>query len=420
MATSPMQQVASTSIDLAGISVCTDNPSVEAPQQGSVYDPTLLAAAVPIGFVPYDSSTWLMINSQRWTSATATSGTGVVPGYYSAYTTSSTPNWFLVDGATGTKSVINAGPDIPMTTTNSSRTLKAVESRSPHFVYTLYDVVNGSVHTAVIQVWLINTATKTVTLIGEETIPTSLNVSTPSDGTDSQPATDNLDGTATGSFTSELDATADGTVGIDSIVFSTGLFLSGPYMHVFGTGSSTNQVYMARKLWGHLGTTINTSSADKSPDPYWEYKTTSQGWSTDSTQCSPLMTTTGVMTTQGPISVAQYTLSTSSRTSGGQRSVYRVVSTVTSSGTARTAQMYSSLNGRPWVASSTTVPLGGAGTTYMGGGLQFQQQLAANPALVPAATSATAIPYVIATKATSGTGSQVSLTWGVWQIPRQQ
>ena len=413
MATSPLQQVPSSSIDLAGLSVTTANPSATDPRPGAIYNPLDLAGVVPVGFAPVDGSNYLMLGSQRWTAATAAPG---VPGWWSAWTVDTTPSWFVVDGTAGTRTTLRTGPSIPMATASTSRTLRAVETRSPHFVYTLNDVVNSGVHRAVVQIWYVNTTVGTITALGEETIPSGTNMSV-SDGTDKEAGTDNLDGTDVSAFTDNL----DGTAGTDTVLFNAGLYLTGNYVYVFGIGSSTGRVYTARKLWGKLGTTTNTSPVIDAPDPYWEYDQGSGVWGTDPTLCAPVQTTTGPMVTAGPISVAQYVMASPARPSpGSTKSTYRVISTVAASGTTRTAQMYASLNGRTWVPSAVTVPLGASGSTYLGGTLQFQQLLGGNSSLVVEPANAAVVPYVVAQKATSGGNSQISLTWGVWQIPRQQ
>lgn len=377
MVSSPLRAVHTDSVDLAGLSIATANPSANV-QGGTVYSPADLAGFLPVSFVPVGLGNHLMLSSQRWTAATVSATS---PGYYSAYTVSGDPSWFLVSGTTGTRVTINAGPVVPMPTANDSRTLTGVESRSPHFFYALHDVVNGSTHSAVIQVWLTNTVTDTVTPLGEETVPT-------------------------------------GVGGADSIVFSSGLYRSGLYMYLFGAGSTSNAVYLARKPWGQLSMTQNTNFDSTAPNPYWEFYT-GTGWGTDPEACAPIQTTTGPLTTRGPISVAQYGMATS-RTSGATKTTYMAVATVGASGSARTAEVYTTLGGRMWEHQESSFPLGSVGSTYMGGTLQFQSMLGVNQSLVDAAVSATAFPYVIAKKASSGSDTQARLTWGAWPVPRQK
>ena len=394
MVSSPISQIHSSSVDLAGLSVATANPSTSILQQGSVYDPTQLAAAVPVAFVPTDSSNYIMLNSQRWISAT---GSSTSAGYYSAHTLDSLPSWFLVNGSTGTKSVINSSPTIPMSTANTSRTLTAVESRSPHFLYTLNDVVNGTTHSAVLQVWNLNTQLKTVLPIGEETIPPALNGS----------------GYGPGSWSTGSNPVWTGS---DAILFNTGLYRDGIYMYVLGRGGSTNALYMARKPWGQLSHTHKSDPTAAAPLPYWEFYNGS-GWVSDTNSCAPIQSSSGPITSHGPVSVAHYGLR---RAMPGRSTNYLALSTVAASGTARSAQVYTSLGGRPWIADPETVSLGTAGSTYLGGTLQCQGMLGANPAMVTPGDSASAWPHVTAVVGSSGSDSQITLNWGLRQIPRQQ
>lgn len=382
MVSSPLQQIPSTSVDLAGLSITTANRSTTDPRPGAVYDPNDLAAAVPISFYPIGARSYMMINSLRWTAATVDS---TDPAAYTAWTDSATPSWAIVDGATGSKSAINGAYDIPMTTANDSRVLTAVEHLSPNMLYLLNDVTVGSTHSAVIQVWHVNTAigsttgAGTVNLVAEETIPV-------------------------------------GTNGGDTVAFNKGVYRYGSDMYFFGAGSSTSQVYLARKSWSRLGFLTAPGGSSNAVAPYWEYYT-GTGWGTDPTVLAPVQTTTGPMTTHGPIAVAQYGLS---RTMPGRKSVYTLLSTVAASGSVRTAQVYASLSNRPYQPVGSPVALGSAGTTYLGGTLQWQSTLGVQPSLVTTPDSSTAIPYLTAVKSTSGGASKISITWGCWQVPRHQ
>jgi hypothetical protein len=80
--------------------------------------------------------------------------------------------------------------------------------------------------------------------------------------------------------------------------------------------------------------------------------------------------------------------------------------------------VYSSLGNRPWSPVGSPVALGSAGTTYLGGTLQFQGVLGVNPTLVDTPDNATAIPYLTSIKTTSGGASKVTVAWDCWQVPR--
>ena len=79
----PVAQVASASIDTAGISIATATPSLTDSRAGMIYDPTVLAAAVPIWFHPTRRGHYLMVAAKRWYDATPDGGT---PGGYTAFT----------------------------------------------------------------------------------------------------------------------------------------------------------------------------------------------------------------------------------------------------------------------------------------------------------------------------------------------
>ena len=419
MATSPQQQVPNNSIDLAGLSVTLSNRTAADPRAGSGYDIADMAAAVPVALYPFGAGTYILVNSRRWTAATPS---GTATGFYTAWSENLLPSWFLIDGATGVRSRIHGDPTIPMQTANSSRTLTAVEHRSPDFLYLLNDVVNAGTRSAVVQVWHTNTFTGAITSVAEETIPVGTNGPGFGPGSYGDPGGVTFGLTAGGdphtagstSFPIDFALTAGGGVwrGTDTVVFNKGINMVAPYMYFYGAGSATNAVYMARKPWGQLGATVNPSRTNPAPHPYWEFWS-GTGWTTDDTFLGPIQTTAGPMTTFGPISVAQYGVSS---VMAGAPVSHTLLSTVQAAGTARTAQVYTSLANRPW-APAGTVPLGTVGDTYLGGTLQFQPVLGVNPTLVNS-TSSTAIPHLTAAKATTGAASRITVAWDCWQVPR--
>lgn len=382
MASSPLQQILSTAIDADGVSVVTTPRSPTDPRPGNVYDLVNLAAAVPVYFFPTTSpslggTNYLMLNSQRWTAATSTTSD---PGAYTAYTSTSVPSWVLVNAATGHTTVINSGYEIPMNTANDSRTLTAATSRGNDFLWPLYSVAQGDDTVAVVQHWHNNTAINTINLRGEETIPR-------------------------------------GTNGADTVVFSAGLHWSAsttPYMHFYGLGSSTNHVYMARKTWARVGY-VGTPTSPL--DTQWEYFT-GTGWVHDPTQVQPINTALGPMVSVGPLSFAHYFMTRTAPGMSRGNTGHTFVATVQASGSARSAQVHSSLGGRPWQPVGSPIALGASGSTYLGGNIQFQSAVGANPALIDATTSASAVPYCYSVKVSSGGADSIDVNWALLQIPR--
>lgn len=381
MASSPLDQVPSTAVDAAGLSVSTAVQSPTDPRPGHIYDPTNLAAAVPIHFHPTTSpsmggTNFIMLNSTRWTAATLATDD---PGFFSDFTADTNPSWVVVNAATGIKTALKSGYTIPMKTVNDSRTLTAAVSRGNDYLWTLNSVAQGDNTVAVMQYWHNNPVLNTVTPLGEETIPA-------------------------------------GTAGDDTVNFSSGIRLNAttaPYMYVYGTDTS-GKVYSARKAWSRVGI---IGTATHPLDTQWEYYHNT-GWGTDPTAIAPVQTASGALVSAGPLSFAHYGMQRAQ--SGMSRGLtgYDFVSVVVASSDTRTAQIYSSLGGRPWVATGAPIALGTQGSTYMGGTVQFQQAAGPNPTMINSTTSATAVPYVKSVLSVSGDDSSLVNTWGLLQVPR--
>jgi hypothetical protein len=333
-----------------------------------------MAAAVPIHFHPYTNTSlggqdFLMLATQIWSPATVASA-----GQYSAFTSVTTPSWVMVNAANGTKSLINGSISIPMKTPATSPMLTAAISRGNDQLWTLNSTSVG----AVIQHWHINTALNTVNPLSEEVIPTASHSA-------------------------------------DTIVFDSGLHWSvstAPYMYVYGTGSSTNNVYQARKNWsqvGHAGTATNPLTSQ------WEVWTGS-GWDPDLTQARPLTSQGVALTSQAPLSIAHYGNRGFSPQMSQKQTGHAFMSVVTKIGSAYTANVYASVGGRDWKPTGMTVALGSSGTTYTGANIQLQPQIGPNASLITSG-SAGAIPYVFTTKTTSGGNSTLNNIWGLMQIP---
>ena len=138
MVSSPVVQVPSSSLDHAGLSVSTATPSLADPRVGTVYDPTVFAAAAPIWFHPLRDGRHLMLNARSWSAATPVGG---IPGGYSDYAEDLTPTWTIVDGPTGNRSSVPGyagGP--PIKTATSARVLVGAVSQSSTNVYLLNSV----------------------------------------------------------------------------------------------------------------------------------------------------------------------------------------------------------------------------------------------------------------------------------------
>ncbi len=382
MVSSPLQQIPSTAVDAAGLSISTSIRSATDPRPGAVYEPVNLAAAVPIYFHPTTNpsmggANFLMLNNRRWTAATAATTN---PGAYTAYTIDNNPSWVQIDAVNGTRTVMASSYEIPMNTVNDSHTLTAALSRGNTILWTLNSVTRGAVTSAVVQYWQYNTAINTLHLLTEETIPV-------------------------------------GTNGVDSIVFDDGLRGSvtiDPYIYVYGLGSSTNQVYMARKSWARVGF-VGTATAPLDYD--WEVYT-GTGWAADFTTAGPVVTATGPMTSVAPLSFAYYVMQRAQRGRKQGTTGYDFLSTVVANSSARSAQIFSSLGGRVWQSVGSSIALGALGSTYTGANIQFQGQVGPNPTMVDPTNSATAIPYCYTLKASGSGADSLVVNWSLMQVPR--
>jgi hypothetical protein len=381
MSTSPLQQIPSTAIDAAGLSVTTAIRSATDPRPGAIYDPTHFAAAVPVHFHPTTSpslggTNFLMINSQHWTAATVSA---THPGAYTGFTPVSTPSWVQVNAATGVRSSINGSFSIPMKTPGTA-TLTAAVSRGNNMLWLLNSVA-ASAPVAVVQHVHANPILNVIGVNGEEVIPNASN-------------------------------------GSDSITFSAGLQWSRtttPYMLAYGIGSVTGQVYAARKTWarvGYVGTPLHPQ------DSQWEVYTGS-GWSTDTTTAGPVTSTIGPLHSLGPLSFGQVALHRTQRGVGNGLTAHNFVAVVTASGPQMSAQVYSALGGRPWQPAGDLIPLGStANGSYVGATLQFHGAVGPNPAMVDGVNSSNAIPYSVTTMAASGGASSLTTDWGLLQVGR--
>jgi hypothetical protein len=364
MASTVTSQVPTGSLDTAGVSISTATPTGSNVRAGTIYNPSLLAAASPIWFHPMFDGRYLMINSRTWTAATPAGGIG----YYSAYTESLLPSWVIVDGPSGATAQVPNFPVIPFKSSPSAATVTAAASRPPGYLFLLHTATISSQSQAILQ--HMNIATNgAVTIAQEEILPTA-------------------------------------TIDSSTILFDRGIQFADPYMIVYGTDSD-GTVYTIRKPWAKIG--VN-SQLNPSPQNHggvgatevaWSYYT-GTGYSPDSTQLVPLTTVLGTsLTTKGLMSIA---------TVRNQL----IMTTVGVSGTTYSAQAWYSKSGRPITALGSSIALGSSSSgTYLGGGLQLQPQLSA--ATVPSG-ALTAIPYVISEKLTTGGNHSLSNTWGTLPV----
>src|ERR1700752_2085382 len=79
MATEAAQQVLDTSVDPVGLSIASATMTAENLRHGSMYNPLVLAAGVPVWFHPLQNSQYVAVFRSHWINATV--GTGGPPAY---------------------------------------------------------------------------------------------------------------------------------------------------------------------------------------------------------------------------------------------------------------------------------------------------------------------------------------------------
>lgn len=370
MGTSPAVQVDPSSIDTLGVSVATSPASASNSRLGSAYNPTTLAGLGPVWVHPTYSGRVLVVSARRWYAGTPLGGT---PGAYSAHSTDMAPSWVLLDGPTGhTLSVPGQTLEVPMLTSASGVALVGAASRPPALLFLLSSATVAGVATAVLQRFSLG-LNGSVALVAEDVLPVS------------------------------------GTV-----VFNKGLQYDGPNLVVYGTDSS-HRLYKVTKPWGHVGvdkaTTVPivkySNSTTQGTPLGWQYYT-GTGYSADVAELAPLLTSTGAAwTTQGPMSF------------GWWRNL-RFATTVVLTGSTYTGQVWISRSGQPWVPlAAPIVALGSsADGSYIGAGIQLQQQLAPNPAAtaMTAAGVKAGIPYVSWSKVAASTGFILDTLWSILPV----
>jgi hypothetical protein len=181
--------------------------------------------------------------------------------------------------------------------------------------------------------------------------------------------------------------------------FRRGCYVSGDYLYVFGDDDA-GQVYLARKRWGRIG--FN----DRTPTYTWEYLT-AKGWLPSADELAPLKDTTGaIITTVGPVSYAHY------RDRALLVVVHKDVSGV------RSAQGYVARDvDSRWRPLSFVGPSLGDDSTYLGAGLQLQDQLNPNLSTVPTGAF-TAFPAVSSILSSVDGEDAIVTGWVSWPLSR--
>lgn len=359
MATSQATAVASSSLDVSNLSTVTSLPGVD-PRSGAIYNAASVAAAQPTWFHPLKDGRHLMLCQRTWSGATPVGG--VSAGVYSAFSENLQPSWFFVNGPAGQLTFVPGGQFIPLKTPVTDATLVAGASRSTDMLWPLHSVhIDGS-RQAVLQFFQISSS-MSVTNSGEEIIPST-----------------------------------------DTVVFDKGIQYNTPYLYIYGTDSAGN-LYRARKGWARVGfnpkTKTNTRGFPLAQGTNWEFYT-GTGWSQDITELAIVQSG---LTSDGPVSF-------------GYWQDYTLMSTVTKSGTAYSANVWASNKGLPWSQQTLATPISlgdsGAGT-YLGAGLQFMSQIGANPVSLPVGTNA-GIVYLTSSKLISSGHYSLANAWGIYPI----
>lgn len=214
MATETTLQVSESSEDVAGISVVTASRNKNTPRSGVIYNPTTLAAAVPVWFHPLQDGGHLAVFSRLLTGATLASRTapdGTL--LYSTAAVDAVPRWAVIASRTGSLSDLRAVPSEQPGT----RTLRAAFSRGEYLF--LLSEYRTSPDAPEVQSLLQNfriTAQQGIELIGEETVPLALRL---------------------------------------------GLYVDRRHLWVFGA-TPTGKLGMARKNWGRIGTSPTAGAVE--------------------------------------------------------------------------------------------------------------------------------------------------------------
>lgn len=168
-------QVMPRSVDSAGVSVSTATADTTDPRRGQLYNPTTLAAAVPVWFHPLPDGSYLGLFSRRLHTATVDTTAIGGPVRYSTSTETTTPSWAVFDPSTG---ALDRVADIP-TRVIGNRTLTAAVSRTSYLF-----VLSQIGDTALLQHFRVGTRSEALLLQGEEILPGGLSLGLHTDTND--------------------------------------------------------------------------------------------------------------------------------------------------------------------------------------------------------------------------------------------
>lgn len=171
-----------------------------------------------------------------------------------------------------------------------------------------------------------------------------------------------------------------------------GVQVAGPMLRVYY--AVAGEVHFIAKAWGQAG--IGSQP--------WSYMG-GYGLSPSPADAAPLASSSGTLSSAGPVSAALVRGRT-------------WLTTVESSGGAYTAAAWSSRGLHdPWRRSPLSVPLGSS-STWCGAGVCLQPQLAPNPDQVSALPASAAVPWVKSVKVSSSGVSGIDTSWGLLSVDR--
>lgn len=375
MATTSVPVVASTTLDIAGISVVTAAPDADDPRNGAIYNPASLAAAQPIWFHPLKDGRHLMVMARSWSAATPSGG---IPGVYSAFDESTAPSWVAISGSSGSVDQVPGGAAITVSTPVDSVTITAAASRPPENLWLLYSAQINSEPAAILQRWFV-ADDGSVVCKAEEVLPAS-----------------------------------------PTVTFDKGIQYASPYLLIYGTDED-GVLYRLRKGWGNIGfNKVSPIQHGAQLGQVWEYYTGS-GYSQDATELGPIQDDLGSV---GPVSfgyVGNLTVMSvvEARLIDTGLTMYSThADTIAANSMVdRVGRIWTSTNGRPWMLSPFAPTELGAtdDDTYQGGGLALQSQLGADPTALGGTNNA-GIVYVSTQKVIAGSDSSLVNSWGVYPV----
>lgn len=353
MATSASIQKPDTSYDANAVSIVVSDRSSSDARPGSFFSSDF-AAVSPVHFHPLGDGKVMGVFAKRWHGATRPENSND-PNLFEDYEVDELPSWTIFDQSNGNHYSIpgQSGINTPASGTYSSRVAVGGCSRTNSYVYLLQSVVKGGVTSGLISHYHINPVTWQVNLLGEEEL-------------------------------------ASVQLGSETVTFNLGVKHNITYLTFVGK-NSLGQLFLARKNWGFIG----------SPGAV-EYQG-ERGWSEDPSNLFPLKSSSGFLTSAGPVSMAEH-----------QKRTF--MSVVEEDDGEMSARIYTSVGlWDAWSPLNHPYPLGTQGSSYLGGTAYLQQALRANPLLL-STSGLNGIPLVYALKRTSEGGAAISIKWDLWPI----